>query len=117
MKAQGILFLSKGSPILKPDASGRPQLMMRAVARDARSTIAEPWTLFWTGQDAAEFYLQHRAELTPGQPIQVSAHSLRPHGVGYFVEIQAQIEHCALAPRAHAQAHTTQNTEANTKET
>jgi len=102
MKAQGILFLSKGSPILKPDASGRPQLLLRAVWRESRLIGCEPWTLIWTGQNAADFYDNHRQQLTPGQPIHVQVHSLRGYAVGHLTEIHAQIEHCALAPRSYA---------------
>lgn len=102
MIAQGILFLSKGGVLMSfmRDTHATPQLLLRCVARDSGRT-AEAWTVFWSGQDAADFYHHHKHELTAGQPLQVELHNIRAHSVGYLTEITATVNTCALAPRSH----------------
>lgn len=99
-----MLFLSRATPQLTRDASGEPQLLLRTVAREG-TRPAEPWTLFWRGQAAADFHAQHAQALTPGQPLSVSVRLIRSHLVGHLAEIQAIVETCTLAPRAQQQHH------------
>ena len=103
MKATGLVFMSRSTPSLTRDASGEPQLLLRTVHR-AGKYHTEAWTLVWRGQAAADFHARHAAELTAGQPLQVTATNLRTHQVGHLAEIQAHIESCSLAPRAQALA-------------
>jgi hypothetical protein len=105
MKATGLVFMSRSTPLLTRDANGEPQLLLRAVHR-AGKHHTEAWTLFWRGQAAADFHAQHAAELTAGQPLHITASQLRTHQVGHLAEIQAHIETCALAPRAQTVATT-----------
>ncbi len=101
MKATGMLFMSRSTPQLGRDSNGEPQLLLRTVHR-AGKHHTEAWTLFWRGQAAADFHARHVAELTAGQPLNVTATGLRTHQVGHLVEIQGQIESCSLVPRAQS---------------
>jgi len=101
MKAAGMLFMSRTPPQFTHGPKGVPLLLLRAVHRIGPHQ-AEAWTLFWSGQQAAEFYRAHAADLTAGQPLQVELQQLRAHQVGYHAEIQARVESCTLLPRASA---------------
>lgn len=100
MQATGMLFMSRATPQLTRDASGEPQLLLRTVHR-ASKHHTEAWTLFWRGQAAADFHAANAADLTAGQPLQVSVNNVRTHQVGpYLSEVHARVETCALVPRA-----------------
>ncbi len=100
MQATGMLFMSRAKPQLTRDSTGVPQLLLLTVHRLANHQT-EAYTLIWRGQDAADFYRTHAAELTPGQPLAVTLDKLRTHVVGHQTEVRAHVQTCALLPRAH----------------
>ena len=103
MKAEGMVFLSKGGARLTHFAQGTPTLTLLCVDRIGPHQV-EPWALFWHGQAAADFYAQHRDKLLPGTPLTVCVERMRSHTTGRTVEISAHVTQLDFAPAAQAKA-------------
>jgi hypothetical protein len=103
MRAEGMVFLSRGGVRLTRGGKGEPTLTLQCVDRIANHQV-EPWALFWKGQDAADFYAHHREKLVPGTPLTVCVDNMRSHTMGRTVEITARVTRLTLAPAAHVKA-------------
>lgn len=93
MIATGTLYLSKQTPVGAVASDGKFVLQMLAYDRQAYRQV-EAWRLLWVGADAQAFFESHRQHLTPGVPVQISAHKLcvlSSAGRHAAPEIQAQV--------------------------
>lgn len=78
MRATGTLFLARQRPQVDAAADGTFQLQLLAMDRQGPHQV-EPWRLVWTGAEAAAFWRNHQAAMTPGAVLHVEAERLRAH--------------------------------------
>lgn len=100
MKAEGVLFMSRTRPLAGPAADNTFQLTLLAMDR-VRTNQVEPWRVTWSGNEAREFWERHGSELTPGQPLRITARNLKGFSARHCApEIHAHVERIELAPRS-----------------
>lgn len=107
MAASGMLFLGKRGATAGHLADGTFYLLMFAHDRISAHRL-EPWLLRWDGPEAEAFWQAHRADLTPGTPLNIKATRLRTFvtaGHGQSPEVHAVVLACALAPLRHIDHH------------
>ena len=105
MRACGTVYLGKTAPLATTAADGTFALTLLAFDRIGAHKV-EPWRITYTGLGAQLWWACYRAELTPGQPINVELEHLRTftYGRGGTPEVHAQVTRITLAPKA---AHVT----------
>ena len=100
--SNGIVFLAKKTaPLITRAADGTVTLTL-AVVDDIGAPQREPWLLHYSGPAAERFWVDHRADLLPGQPLHYRGDRLRSFLTGRHSENHSRVLSLPLAPRASA---------------
>lgn len=98
----GIVFLAKKTaPLITRAADGTVTLTL-AVVDDIGGPQREPWLLHYSGPGAERFWVDHRADLLPVQPLHYRGDTLRSFLTGRHIENHSRVLSLALAPSARA---------------
>lgn len=107
MRATGTLYLSKLRPQVSTAADGTFQMQLLTFNREGPHEV-DPWRLVWTGAEAAAFWRNHQAAMTPGAVLNVQAERLRPHTSRLAAEFHARVMSMRLVRSGAAVAEAAQ---------